>query len=146
MKPVTIVIIFAGALSLSCNGLSPTVEEPEGPGARPPARSGVTTAAPSEEALVARGMEVFAENGCELCHSIDGSEDSAPSLLGIWNTERLMSDGSTVRATEDYFYESVLDPQARLVRGYDPEAMPSYEDLIEDDDLAALAAYVRSLR
>jgi cytochrome c oxidase subunit 2 len=39
----------------------------------------------------------------------------------------------------------VLHPEARLVRGYKP-AMPSYEGLLSESDLDALAEYIRTLK
>jgi len=121
-------------------------EEMPGPTTSPEERATAMTASSPEDPRVARGAEVYSENGCDSCHSLDGSESLGPSLAGFWDTERVMTDGSLVRATRDYFYESVLDPEARVVRGFESEGMPSYEGLIEEEDLEALAAYVRSLQ
>ena len=108
-------------------------------GAGPDGRIGST--AP----LVSRGRALFEENGCGACHSIDGARRLGPSLLGLWGQPRVMSDGSRVVMDEDYFEQSVLEPQALVVRGY-AASMPSYRNVIAPEDLPALAAYVRSLR
>lgn len=57
-----------------------------------------------------------------------------------------MVDGSILVVDEEYFYESVLEPQAHIVAGFEDAAMPSYEGLIDGDDLEAMAHYVRTLR
>ena len=94
---------------------------------------------------VTRGQELFQANGCDSCHSTDGQRKLGPTLRGFWGTRRSLADGSAVVADEGYFNESVLDPQARLVRGYGP-SMPSYNDVVTTEELSVLAAYVRSLR
>jgi len=96
--------------------------------------------------LVAQGLTVFEANGCYACHTTDGTEKIGPSLLGLWGTEQSLEDGSAALMDADYFYESVLQPQARIVSGFVDAAMPSYEGLVTEDDLEALAAYVESLR
>jgi cytochrome c2 len=103
-----------------------------------------STSTPSGGAA-ARGKAVFEANGCMACHSIDGSKKIGPSLKGIWGTEQVHADGSTAVMDEDYFKESVLEPQARIVEGYG-SAMPSYQDLVTPEELAELAAYVKSLQ
>lgn len=93
-----------------------------------------------------RGAAVFEANGCYACHSLDGSEKIGPSLLGIWNEQQQLSDGSLVVADRDYVHESILYPQAKLVAGFTDAAMPSYLDLINDNDLEALIDYLETLR
>lgn len=100
---------------------------------------------PAAPLLADRGREVFEANGCELCHSIDGSEKIGPSLAGIWNTEQPLVDGSFARVDTAYVHESVIAPQAKIVQGFDG-AMPTYEGLVTTEDLDALADYIRSLR
>ena len=89
--------------------------------------------------------ELFAANGCNACHATEGSKKIGPGLGGIWGTEQQMTDGATAFVDADYVMESILSPQAREVSGYDAQ-MPSYEGLVDESDIAALTAYVRSLQ
>jgi cytochrome c oxidase subunit 2 len=109
----------------------------------------VVARSPGPEQLTlraSRGEELFSANGCGACHSIDGGKKIGPSLLGIWGEEQVLDDGTVVVVDERYFRTSVLQPQAQIVEGFDQAAMPSYEGLLDSDDLAALSAYVASLR
>jgi cytochrome c oxidase subunit 2 len=106
------------------------------------ADSGSRDATP--ESAISRGQAVFEANGCNACHSIDGSKKIGPSLKGVWGMEQVHVDGSTAIMDVDYFNESVLEPQARIIEGYG-SAMPSYQDLVTPEQLADLAAYVESL-
>jgi len=92
-----------------------------------------------------RGRQLFEENGCSSCHVLDGPPGVGPDLRGIWGGHQALADGSTVVVDRSYFEESVLRPEARLVRGYKP-AMPSYDGLLSAEDLEALAGYISSLR
>ena len=97
-------------------------------------------------ASATRGAELFEANGCYACHSVDGSKKIGPTLLGVWGQQQLLGDGSSVVVDRDYVYESILNPQAKLAQGYDDVAMPSYEDLLTEDDLSALTDYLETLR
>lgn len=92
-----------------------------------------------------RGRQLFEESGCTSCHALSGSRSIGPSLRGVWGSTQPLADGSSVLFDRAYFEESVLHPEARIVRGYKP-AMPSYEGLLNAEDLDALAEYIRSLK
>jgi cytochrome c oxidase subunit 2 len=55
-----------------------------------------------------------------------------------------MQDGSQVVADENYLRESILNSQARIVQGYQP-IMPLFRGIVNEDDLAQLIAYIKSL-
>ena len=100
-------------------------------------------AAPSEGAGdPARGQELFTTSGCNSCH---GDQDSpiAPTLNNVFGHEVELESGEMVVADEAYIIESIVDPQAKVVKGYSP-VMPPYPDFSEQD-LADLVAYIRSI-
>jgi cytochrome c oxidase subunit II len=94
---------------------------------------------------LALGAKLYQRKGCVSCHTIDGSPRVGPSWQGIWGSEAKLSDGSTRTVDADYVKESVLHPQAFARPGY-PPVMPSFEGQIRDQELAALIAYIESLR
>jgi len=49
-----------------------------------------------------------------------------------------------VIADEQYVRESILNPKAKIVAGYQP-VMPSYQGQVSEDQLLSLIAYIRSL-
>ena len=56
-----------------------------------------------------------------------------------------MNDGSEIMIDDDYIVESILDPQAKRVAGFDDAAMPSYEGLVSLEEVLALTAYIKGL-
>jgi len=81
--------------------------------------------------------------GCTGCHSLDGTEDAAPTLMGIYGKERMVTDaGGThkVIADEPYLRKSILEPDAEVVQGF--EGMPSYKEEMPQKDLDVIINYL----
>jgi cytochrome c oxidase subunit 2 len=55
-----------------------------------------------------------------------------------------MADGSTVPADENYLRESILEPMARVVAGYEP-LMPTYQGRLKDAEITAIIEYLKTL-
>jgi cytochrome c2 len=96
--------------------------------------------------LAVAGELLFAENGCEACHSTGTERKIGPGLGGIFGETAELHDGTLVEVDEAYLVESILQPQAKVVAGFEDAAMPSYEGLLTGDDVRALACYIKSLR
>lgn len=88
------------------------------------------------------GEAVFQSSGCAGCHN--GPAGIAPSLAGVFGEEVPLADGETVIADEEYLRESILTPNARVVRGYEP-IMPGFDGKLTDAQLDALIEYIRTL-
>jgi cytochrome c oxidase subunit 2 len=106
-----------------------------------------------------RGEIWSTEFACAGCHSIDGETRAGPTWLGLYGSEEELADGTTVVADEAYLTESILDPNAHIVAGFQPGLMPSdferqfdqrqngVEETqgVEVDILADLIAYIATL-
>jgi cytochrome c oxidase subunit 2 len=93
--------------------------------------------------LADAGERLFQQSGCIGCHQMDGS-GVGPSLQGTFGQPVELASGETVTRDENYIRESILDPTAKLVNGYQP-IMPSYEGQLDEDQLLALIEYIKSL-
>jgi cytochrome c oxidase subunit II len=93
--------------------------------------------------LTSTGEQEFSTLGCATCHRDDG-KGRGPSLVGVFGKRQQLANGSTVIADEAYLRESILNPQAKMVQGYQP-LMPTYQGQISEDALASLLAYIKSL-
>jgi cytochrome c oxidase subunit 2 len=96
-----------------------------------------------EMSLAARGERMFQELACHTCHLPDAS-GRGPSLQGLFGSQVKLADGRTVTADEGYVRESILNPQAKLVAGYQP-LMPTFQGLVNEEALMGLIEYVKSL-
>ncbi len=116
-------------------------EQPETPEERSEAPDEERPAAP-EAALVETGQRLAQTRGCLACHSVDGSPGVGPTWQGAFGRTETFTDGSSATVDADYIRESILEPDARIVEGFQP-AMPPYN--FTQDELAAIVAYMRSL-
>ena len=98
--------------------------------------------APAERRLLS-GEELFAKYVCNTCHYPD-SAARAPILSGIYGERVEMADGSSAVVDENYLRESILNPGARIVAGYQP-LMPTYQGQIGEEELIQLIAYIKGL-
>ncbi len=93
--------------------------------------------------LAATGQKLFQELGCTNCHRSD-TQGRGPNLVGVYGKPVLLSDGSTVVADDAYIRESILNPGAKIVAGFQP-IMPTFQGIVSEDQLLSLIAYVKSL-
>ena len=67
-----------------------------------------------------------------------------PGLAGLFGKTVKLQDGRTVTADENYIRESIVDPRAKIVAGYQP-LMPTFKGLISEEGILQLIAYIKSL-
>lgn len=91
----------------------------------------------------ARGQALVAANGCAACHSINGAAGLAPTWLNLSGSTVELEDGSTVTADDAFLTESIKDPKAKLVKGFQP-TMPVYP--FTDEEIANIIAYIKTLK
>ena len=106
-------------------------------------QTGISEGPTATLSMASRGGRLFTRLGCMSCHGVNPGL-RAPSLDGLFGKPVGLSDGTTVIADENYLRESILNPKAKIVQGYEP-VMPSYAGLISEEDVLDLIAYVKSL-
>lgn len=89
------------------------------------------------------GEHLFTQFGCIGCHKPDNS-GRGPSLVGVFGRTVTFADGTTTVADENYIRESILNPNAQVVKGYEP-IMPSFQGQLNEDQLMHLLAYIKTL-
>ena len=109
---------------------------------RPPEFAAWLAAGPARSDLASRGFEIYRRMGCSGCHE-PTSTVHAPDLVGLFGRAVHLSDGTTVTADETYIRDSILLPRKQVVAGFDP-VMPSFQGQLDEDDLTALIAYIKS--
>lgn len=109
------------------------------------ASPGDTDGEPSTELSEAarRGKSTFSSVGCIACH-VQGAVNVGPSLHGVWGATQELNDGSLIVADEAYMRESILNPHARIVKGYQP-VMPPYGAMLTDEQLENILAYLEAI-
>ncbi len=89
------------------------------------------------------GKTLFAQGGCTACHSITGAVGVGPALNALYGTDETLVDGSTVLVDDNYIRESIVNPTAKVVKGFGP-VMPPFAGQFEDAEIDALIDYIKS--
>jgi cytochrome c oxidase subunit 2 len=94
--------------------------------------------------LVRRGLDVSGTAGCLRCHSLDGAPGLGPTWAGLFGTRVVFADGDSAIADDAYLTESMMDPQARIVAGFQP-IMPTFQGRLAPGEVAGILELIRSL-
>ena len=94
--------------------------------------------------MATAGENLFQKLGCVSCHA-QNDTGRGPSLVGLLGKTVRLQSGASVTADEDYIRESILNPQAKIVAGYQP-IMPTFKGLISEDGIMQIIAYLKSLK
>jgi cytochrome c oxidase subunit 2 len=93
---------------------------------------------------IEQGKDLFENKlGCASCHA-GGPQQRGAKLEGIYGHEVKLVGGQTVIANDDYIRNSILNPSAQVVEGFQP-IMPTFKGQVTEEQLVALVAYIKSL-
>jgi cytochrome c oxidase subunit 2 len=95
------------------------------------------------ESLSSSGQKLFEFLACANCHRAD-KPGRCPNLQGLFGQPVQLTTGETVKADEAYIRESILNPSAKIVAGYQ-NIMPSFQGMVTEEDLLQLIEYIKSL-
>jgi mono/diheme cytochrome c family protein len=104
-------------------------------------RSGEDSGALAQAGLAGAttGEQIFTAAGCAGCHKLTkaGANGSiGPSLDDLANSPDIKG------SPEDYVRESILDPDATVVSGFQAGVMPSFDGKLSDKQVQALIQYL----
>jgi cytochrome c oxidase subunit II len=91
------------------------------------------------------GERLYKMRGCAQCHSVDGKAGTGPTFLGLFGEPVPLTTAASVPADENYIRESILDPQAKVVAGFQP-VMPTFKGRLKDAEITDLIAYLKTLK
>ena len=95
--------------------------------------------------IVEYGKKVAMAQGCLKCHSLTGEPHIGPTWLDLYHRRETLETGETIVADEGYLTDSMIDPRAKIVKGFKP-VMPTYRGKLTAPEAAALVEFIKSLR
>jgi cytochrome c oxidase subunit 2 len=92
------------------------------------------------------GALLYKRQGCVQCHAIDENSQgkAGPSFSKTFGTEQKLASGETVKIDENYIRRSILEPLSQVRAGFQP-VMPTYQGRLNDKEIDALIAFIKSL-
>ena len=97
----------------------------------------------SGQSLAKLGEKLFTERACATCH-LENGEGRGPSLVNVAGSVAKLEGGGEAMADDTYLRESILNPTARIVAGFQP-VMPTFQGQLSEEQLVQLLAYIKSL-
>ena len=97
------------------------------------------------ESAAAFGARIYSKRGCNACHSLDGSPKVGPTWKGLYGRQENTDKGS-VTVEDNYIKESILEPNAQIVQGFEGVKMPSYKGQLDDKQITALVEFMKTLK
>ena len=91
------------------------------------------------------GRLQWERKGCNSCHTLDGSASKGPTWKGIWGKTERLANGGAATVDADYLRESMMNPQAKVVQGFEP-IMPTFQGLLRDHEIRGLMALIQTLQ
>lgn len=100
-----------------------------------------------KEASTQFGKAVIERVGCIACHSTSENREgrNGPPWKGLFASQRRLKNGTKAMADENYLKESILNPLAKVSKGYEP-LMPPYAGLLTELELESVILYLKSLK
>jgi len=95
------------------------------------------------DTMAVAGERIFRARGCSGCHSPQAAVH-APLLDGIYQKPVALSDGTVVRADEQYLHDSILQASKQIAAGYE-NIMPTFQGQLSEEEVMELIAYIKSL-
>jgi len=89
------------------------------------------------------GAKLFTDLACITCH-VENGQGRGPVLKGMYGKQVLLTGLPATTFDDAYIRESILNPHAKVVSGFQP-IMPTFQGLVTEEQLLQLIAYVKSL-
>ncbi|HSE36925.1 MAG TPA: cytochrome c oxidase subunit II [Blastocatellia bacterium] len=93
--------------------------------------------------LAEAGAKLFDQLACHTCHKSDGT-GRGPALEGVYGKPVQLAGGQRIDADDAYLRESITNPKAKVVAGYEA-IMPTFQGQVSEEQLLQLLAFIRSL-
>lgn len=96
--------------------------------------------------LAEKGQKLYNSKGCVACHSADGTAKVGPSWKGLYSAVNHPTSAGDLSVDDNYLRESILNPNAKIVKGYSAGVMPSYQGQLTEAQLTMLIEFIKTLK
>jgi len=98
---------------------------------------------PADLSLDQVGERVYKAKACFTCHSLDGSVKTGPSWKGLYSSKEKLASGGTITVDDNYLRESIVNPKAHIVAGFQP-IMPTFAGLLNDREINGIIEFIKN--
>ena len=109
-----------------------------------------TSRALATPVTIEEGRRLTGLMGCAACHSTEATSEGkvGPTWKGLFGAQRDFKNGEPAVADEAYLRESILEPAAKVVSGFEKNdsGMPSYAGVLTEAQIQALILFIKTLK
>lgn len=99
----------------------------------------------SQQSPAVAGQQLYQSLGCVSCHGEKGEGGRGPALAGLFGRKVFLTNNQTVTADEAYIRESIENPAAKVVSGFNP-IMPTFQGQVTPEQLIQIISFIKSLQ
>jgi cytochrome c oxidase subunit 2 len=91
------------------------------------------------------GEKIYKTRNCNGCHSLKPNEVIVgPTFYGLFGKERAFNSAGSVVADENYIIESINNPNAKIVKGFNANQMPAFEGQLSEEELRGVIEFIKA--
>lgn len=90
------------------------------------------------------GKKVY-ESRCVACHSLDKQGPIAPTWKGLFGRHEQIQGGGEIVVDENYIRESIMNPNAKVVAGFNP-VMPSFAGQLSEEEIMGVIDFIKTVK
>lgn len=91
------------------------------------------------------GQKVYTTR-CLVCHGLNKDEKkTGPTFYGLFGRTEELEGGGSVTVDENYVRESIVNPNAKIVKGY-PPAMPTFAGQLDETEIMGVIEYLKTVK
>ena len=91
------------------------------------------------------GQKVY-QGRCIACHLATDKKNIGPGFAGLMGRKTEFENAESMEADEDYIRESILNPNAKIVKGYPKGVMPTFAGQLKEKEISGLIEYIKTLK
>jgi cytochrome c oxidase subunit 2 len=99
----------------------------------------------NQQSPAVAGQQLFQSLGCVSCHGTQGEGGRGPTLAGLFGRRVFLTNNQTLTADEGYIRESIENPSAKVVAGFNP-IMPTFQGQVTPEQLIQIISFIKSLQ
>jgi cytochrome c oxidase subunit 2 len=99
----------------------------------------------NQQSPAVAGQQLFQSLGCVSCHGANGEGGRGPTLAGLFGRKVFLTNNQTLTADEGYIRESIENPAAKVVAGFNP-IMPTFQGQVTPEQLIQIISFIKSLQ
>ena len=91
------------------------------------------------------GQKVY-KTRCLACHNLTEAASVGPGFKGLFGKMEMLESGESILVDENYIRESIIQPDAKKVKGYGDRVMTSFAGQLSEEELLGIIEFLKTLK